>query len=164
MGAQPAALSATYVDFKIIRTRSTAQIILEVPLEEADRALKILGGVPRPDVERWVAVARLNPAAPATEGEKPRKRWSELPRAQQAALACQDVAFQDFLMRRPAFKDAAALCTAKDSPDWPAETVRVICDVRSRADLNTNDSAARKWDALYLQYLTDTGRMAEARG
>jgi hypothetical protein len=56
---KPAAFSATYSDFKVIRTRDTAQFIFEVPLEAADHALNILGGVPQPMKERWVAIARL---------------------------------------------------------------------------------------------------------
>jgi hypothetical protein len=59
MNDKPAAFSATYSDFKVIRTRDTAQFIFEVPLKAADHALKVLGGVPQPMEERWVGIARL---------------------------------------------------------------------------------------------------------
>ena len=59
MDEKPAAFSATYSDFKIVKTRDTAQFIFEVPLKAADHALNVLGGVPQPMEERWVAIARL---------------------------------------------------------------------------------------------------------
>ena len=56
---KPAAFTATYSDFKVIRTPDTAQFIFEVPLKAADHALNVLGGVPQPMKERWVAIACL---------------------------------------------------------------------------------------------------------
>jgi hypothetical protein len=56
---KPAAFSASYSDFKIVKTRDAAQFIFEVPLKAADHALKVLGGVPQPMEERWVAIAML---------------------------------------------------------------------------------------------------------
>lgn len=56
---KPAAFSATYSDLKVVKTRKVAQFIFEVPLEAAGHALNVLGGMPLPMEERWVAIARL---------------------------------------------------------------------------------------------------------
>lgn len=165
-----AALSGTFSDFRIVKGRKIAQLVVEIPLEEADRALKILGGVPLPDVERWVAVARLNPERASSNGKtsefgsenegstpsaraKPHRRWSELPRSQQAAIACHDPQFQAWVTAGapdPNEEDAAAL-------------VRMECRVDSRRELDTDPVAGRRWDAYYTEYLQATGRLAEAR-
>lgn len=55
----PAAFSATYSDWKVIKTRQVVQIILEVPLKAAGHAYNVLGGMPDFENEGWVAVARL---------------------------------------------------------------------------------------------------------
>lgn len=60
MTDEPAAIRASFSDFRIIKGRKQAQLILEVPIEEADNALAVLGGIPQPQSDCWVAVARLN--------------------------------------------------------------------------------------------------------
>ena len=57
--SDPAAFRAVYSDWRLIRTRKVVQVVLELPLEEADRAYSALGGMPRPDAEVWCGVARL---------------------------------------------------------------------------------------------------------
>ena len=56
---KPAAFSATYSDWKVIKTRQVVQIVLEVPLKAADHAYNVLGGMPTFEAEQWFAVARL---------------------------------------------------------------------------------------------------------
>jgi hypothetical protein len=56
---EPSAIKATFADFKIVKTRKLAQLIFEIPIEQADSALAALGGIPRSDAERWVAIALL---------------------------------------------------------------------------------------------------------
>lgn len=58
----PAAFSATYSDWKVIKTRQVVQIVLEVPLKAADHAYNVLGGMPNIESEGWFAVARLTKA------------------------------------------------------------------------------------------------------
>ena len=55
----PAAFSATYSDWKVIKTRQVVQIVLEVPLKAADHAYNVLGGMPNFESEKWFGVARL---------------------------------------------------------------------------------------------------------
>lgn len=59
----PAAIAGTFADFKLIKTRSACQLVIEVAIENADAALSALGGVPQPGQEKPVAVARLEPEA-----------------------------------------------------------------------------------------------------
>jgi hypothetical protein len=54
-----AAFKATYSGFKFVATRKVAQIVLEVPSEQAMRVLECLGGMPDGANERWCAVAVL---------------------------------------------------------------------------------------------------------
>lgn len=61
---KPAAFSATYSDLKLIKTRKVVQFVFEVPLEAAEHAMNVLGGMPSPMTENWFAIARL---------EKPRE-------------------------------------------------------------------------------------------
>ena len=72
---QATPIKATFSDFRIIRGRKVASLCFEVPIEGADAALAALGGLPRPDAERWYAIVALaqhaaseRPSAP----EKPR--------------------------------------------------------------------------------------------
>lgn len=55
-----AAFEATFTDWRLIKGRKVVQVVLEVPLELADRAYQALGGMPDPAGSVWVAVARLN--------------------------------------------------------------------------------------------------------
>lgn len=55
----PAAFSATYSDLKLIKTRKVVQFVFEVPLEAAEHAMNVLGGMPSPMSEKWFAIARL---------------------------------------------------------------------------------------------------------
>lgn len=61
---KPAAFSAYYSDWKVIKTRSVVQIVLEVPLKAADHAYQVLGGMPNFEAEKMVAVARMEEQAP----------------------------------------------------------------------------------------------------
>jgi hypothetical protein len=177
------AILATFADVKFIRTRSTMQLVLELPIEQADEALKALGGVPQPGTERWVGVAlapkeRKESAKIALEkhldenreglsgitdtirGEtaKPHRPFNSLPLSQQAGIRCNDGQFHDFL------------CIREDTPDIPEEQVpdlvRAICLISSRAQLDTNDICAQKWRKLeeeFQAYLTDLRYAGTAR-
>lgn len=60
-----AVFKAAYADWKLIKTRKVVQICFELPLETADLAYRVLGGMPNPAAETWCAVARLNPVVGA---------------------------------------------------------------------------------------------------
>jgi hypothetical protein len=153
MTASPAAFDATFADWKLVKSRKVVQIVLEIPMEQSDLAYQVLGGMPNHAAEAWVAVARLSAGSSngrtadfesANEGSTPspatkaRKRWSELPLSQQAAMRCNQKAFQEF-------------CECPDK-EWVEQHVRTVCGVSSRRELNTNEAAARKWRALDQEY------------
>ena len=146
-----AAFSATFSDFKVIRGRKVCQLVFEVPIENADAALAALGGVPRPDAEIWVGVARLAPCAaskPANEAAKAiegpseyeKRKWRDLRPAQQAALRCKQPAFQRFV---------AEVHNADDISEQSAiEVVREACCVASRSDILEGTRAATWWRVM----------------
>ncbi len=96
------AIRATYSDLKLVKTRKVLQLIFEVPIEEADNALRVLGGMPRADAETWVGIAPITEEAATrapTRADKPKRRMAELSRAQQAGILCNDARFHQFLER-----------------------------------------------------------------
>lgn len=140
----PAAIRATYSDLRFVKSRKVAQITLEVPIEEAANIVAMFG-TPNPASETWVALARLGGASvPQAAPEKERRRFSELPPAQQAALKCQDEAFRRWLWEAHYFPT--------EDEDDVAEWIRVQCEVKSRADLNTNPEAAERWLTLLREF------------
>lgn len=129
----------TFADFKLIKTRKVAQLVVEIPIEEADAALAALGGLPRSDVDRWVAVARLDMAAANTPHEKEHRNFWELPFVQQAALKSKDEKFQLFM------------CGMHSEQDCAYE-IRKHCGVDSRADILPGTEAGNKWLALLREF------------
>lgn len=83
-----------------------------------------------------------------------RRRFRELPRAQQAALKCQDADFQAWLN---------SLGNCCPNGDVAAVIVRKMCGVESRSALSTDAEAGKRWDALLLEYEQATGRFAVER-
>jgi hypothetical protein len=138
----PAAFRACYSDWKLIRTRKVVQIVLEVPIEEADAAYQVLGGMPNPAESFWCAVARLKPDAPE---KKTKREWHELPPAQQAGIRCNEPAFAAFLRE--------CWPTAWVQYGDPAAVVRHICRVQSRSQIKPdNPESVRAWQALNNAY------------
>lgn len=140
----PAAIKATFSDFKLVRGRKVAQLVLEVPLEAADQALSALGGLPNPASETWVALARLDPnAKPDAQppaAPKERRRFNAMLPAQQAALRCKDEAFQRFM-----HEEGHSPSMAEDDV---TAAVRNYCGVISRSELATQPTAQARWSDL----------------
>lgn len=161
------AISATFSDFRIVKGRKVAQLIFETPLEAADEALRMLGGLPRPDAERWVGIAPLKAkptAAPAPVANdappKERRPFHTLPRSQQAALLCNDHRFWWWL------SDKEDRRIGPPPPGHPpyveteqeaADAVRSMCGVASRRDLDQPDHAL-KWDRMVEEFSAASGR------
>src|SRR6266581_3120392 len=110
---QPSAFKACYSDWKLIKTRGVVQVVMEVPLAEADAAYKVLGGMPDVSREQWFGVAALKlaqtekEAMPNPERSKPidarpqpnsapagaKRDWKELQPQQQAGIRCAEPPF-----------------------------------------------------------------------
>lgn len=149
---------ATFADFKLIKTRGQAQLILEVPIEHADRALRALGGVPAGD-ERWVGIVRVTAeAARRALGQavepKENKEETEADRAIKAAHAMAgDDRFQNWLRTRKGFRMPVG-----GAFDTAIQYIRQRCGVASTTEFRTKPRALSSFYALQDEYLQDTGQ------
>lgn len=136
---KPAAFRATYSDLRFIKTRKVAQIVLEMPLEQADAFLAAFG-TPNPAEEKWCAVARLvdHPAEEA-QPEPDHHGWHELRPSAQAAIRCDDPLFWRFIMVNTKERAVAA--------------VREACGVKSRSELDKRHDARVLWEHLDGQFI-----------
>lgn len=146
MDDAPAAIRASFADFRLIKGRKQAQLILEIPIEGADAAIAALGGIPQPQSDRWVAVARLNGVERPEPEPKEKRKWEDLKLSMQASIRCNEPAFWKFL--ESDMRGSGNIRNAEDA----AEFVRRFCRVDSRSSLNTNPSAALDWRGIEAQY------------
>jgi hypothetical protein len=141
-----AATLATFADFKLVKSRKLAQLVFELPIEQADAALKALGGLPNPASEAWCGIARVQPKAstePLKAVERPRKRWEDLTPAQRAGIRCGEPDFSAFIIER--FANHARGNSA-------ADFVREYCEVGSRALIEKGTRAEQRWNLLESSY------------
>lgn len=211
------AIRATFADWRTVKTRKALQLIFEVSLEQQAEVLAILGA-PMPDVDTWVAIARLKPDAGAITREALAKlnalmaNEQALPHdagehpvdAKPGAEARQgdpQASLRD-AEERPAVPDVPQTPTRQGEPSersrqakaryaamtpqeqavvraarlpddprfqawaWgydPADYVRGVCRVKSRAEIATNPEAYRRFIEMETAYLAGTGQMAEPR-
>lgn len=125
------AIQGTYADFKIVKSRSVAQFIIEIPIEKANDAVAAFG-LPDTHLEKWVAIALLNQAVV-------KKNEDAAKAIQQAGMLCKSKPFGKFL------KDKG-LAVNEDDPQSIADGLRSVLGIRSRTDFH-NDSEAL--DAFY---------------
>lgn len=172
-----AAFQATYSDWRIIKGRKVVQVVLELPIEKADEAYQVLGGMPIAANEIWCAVARLKGGDATDQGqkevpnssiaetkprpvqspgsagaEKVRRSFDEMSPAQQAGMLSNERAFQRFLEEK--YSDNwYRNVTVPDVCPYPAEvaasTVRDLCQVMSRRELNQRTA---EWTDLVRAY------------
>lgn len=150
------AFKAVYSDFKLVKTRGVIQVILEVPVEQADAAYEVLGGMPQPSKERWFAVAALAPGAAAAKPDpvdqprpdRAKRDWRDLPASQQAALRCDDATFRAFLNE----EKPNALRGVVNGELSAKLAIYELCQITSRSDLDTNHKARVIWHQIDSQY------------
>ena len=132
-------LKATYADLKTVKTRSTCQLILELPIEALTDVVALLGA-PVPGNEVWVAVARLRPEAvqiePEPEQLAPPRKSASL--AQIAGILCNEGAFRKFIRA--------------ETVDEAADYIRNHCRVSSRANIDGNPDATAAFNTLKGEY------------
>ena len=163
-----AAISGDYCDLRFVKGRKVAQIIIEIPIEAAGVFVQAFG-TPQPDKTVPVALARIHPPRPVCtcdlpagsehlpgcpsaptlkqqleksiehEDTKAKRSWSELPRAQQAGIACEADNFRRFLV-------------AQYGNAPPDDLVRKLCHVSSRREFDSDPEAGKRWDTLYSHY------------
>jgi hypothetical protein len=129
-----AAIDAEFVDFKLIKGRKVVVICLEIPLEKADRALAVLGGIPNPAESRYVAVARLE-----TQPAKVEKPKGPTP-SQRAWALCQSQRFRTWMGLHSG--DAETM----------AAILRDQLAVQSRGDLDRDPEARARFETLEREF------------
>jgi hypothetical protein len=135
-----AATQGTFADFRLIKGRKVCQIVIEVPIEQADQALAALGGLPQPATEAWVALARLETKTRVVPIKPDNTKLSL-----EAVMRCKEPLFWRFLTTQtvqPVENETDAACV-----------VRVLCGVESRSGLNTDPKAATLWRVLSAEFL-----------
>jgi hypothetical protein len=169
---QPAAFSASYSDWKLIKTRGVVQVVMEIPLADADTAYNVLGGMPDVARENWFAIAPLklpraekeNNTTPIRTAAQPqpdvprsgwgeagspfmakaKRDWRAVPYPQQAGIRICEATFAAYLR--------------EEHPDEWHETgeadacVKFICNINSKRELLTNHKAALLWHQLDTAY------------
>lgn len=130
-------LKATYADLKTVKTRSTCQLILELPIEALTDVVALLGA-PVPGNEVWVAVARLRPEAVQQEPEQLEPPRPQKSLAQIAGIICSQQAFWKYIH--------------VENEVQAAVYVREHCNVSSRSALDHNEDAALAFRTLNTDY------------
>jgi len=142
-----AIIQAEYVEWRMVKTRSSLQLIFEVPLEAQQHVMQALG-VPLPNVSTPVAIARLRASVePAPQiahdnddGKPPR------PLSQIAAILCGVGAFQQYIWETSDGWDH------RPTTDEAAEWLRSVCGIKSRTEINTNADAQRRFKEIRSGY------------
>ncbi len=145
------AFRATYADFKLIKTRGVVSVSFELPVEQAQAALDVLGGMPIAATEVWCAVARLETKTPLTApnpetSAHSKQAFRDMRMVNQAGILCDDVAFRKFLAEN--FKRDIT------SADDAAAYVREYCGVKSRSDIRPRCFSGNRWTRLVDEYRT----------
>lgn len=86
-----------------------------------------------------------------------KRRFNDLPNAQQAGMLSNDVQFQKFAGERSIKTGVQLPSTAA------AEFICIYCDVTSRRDLNTDADAAHKFQTLRTDFDAWSGRISTPR-
>ena len=123
----PAVIQGDYCDLRFVKGRKVCQIVVEIPIE-AGGAFVAAFGTPDPSKGIPIALARIDPTA------QPERKGGKL--AQRAGILCGEGAFQKF----SASRDGVAV-----DAEEAAERLREYCGVASRADLDHDEAAARKF-------------------
>ncbi len=142
----PAVVQGVYADYKRVPSRKTFQLIVEVPIEQAQEVHKAFGE-PNPLGATWVAVALLNPEhaklkqafKDSVEAEKKGGRL-----AKQAGMLCGEVSFRTFLRE----KHGEDVHTDEDAKQF----LYMYCGIDSRKELDHNTSAADNFDQIDGEY------------
>lgn len=139
------AVRGTFADFKTVKTRGVCQLIIEVPIEAADNALTLLGGVPQAKAEQWVGIAPIAaPKASATPTETEAPKLKGGPICKRAVLLCKNPDFRNWWMGFSAMHtDAERLAKERMWKDF---------NIESRAELDHNPSAAALFEQLERHY------------
>lgn len=146
MNAPAAIITGSLVNMRNVGTHKSVALTVHVPEELAQQVIAAFGW-PTAATPVAVALARLNPNAKLDAqpeaGPKERRRFQDLPPAQQAAMRCNEPAFQQYLFER--------FGIAKDEPSAAAQ-VRKWCNVGSRSEIRAGTEPGSFWTSLNDRY------------
>lgn len=159
-----AAISGCFADYRLVKSRSVLQLVVEVPVERQEEAFAALG-YPVPGAEIHVALARLvafpaspeAPAAPSARSEQGRARYAASTERQQAVVRAAQYP------KDKRFREWMAWNGGLGSEEDTIKRIREECDVKSRAELLTNDQAYTAFLHMEGQYREWAGMMPEMR-
>lgn len=137
-----AVVQGTYADLKFVKSRKVAQVTIEIPIEGAEAFVRAFGA-PNPAAEIPVALARIEPEAAEKTRKDPseKRKWADMPLAQQAAIRCGEKAFWRFLSEEITSDAAPPI----DSQEAAAELVRAECGVSSRRHIEESPRSSARW-------------------
>lgn len=163
-----AIFTASFADLKIVRTRSVAQIVLEIDLAHA-QAFVAAFGMPLPGVETPVAIARLEPDraaaitadvvtpevdAPVEPAPPPKAERAAPPAGynavQDCAMRCAEPHFQRWLVGH--YRMEGMPINPMQQTNWVTAQVRGLLGIQSRKELATNTEARDRWIDLVSLY------------
>ena len=131
-------VKGTYADFRVVKTRKVLQMVIELPIEQADDFTKKFG-MPNPSIEKWVAVAYLN-----DEEKNVPDEYTKI--VQMAGILCKTPKFGEFINHR--FKSEINI----NDGEAIASALRSVCGIASRSDLSTNEIARKSFLDLHTEY------------
>lgn len=155
-----AAISGCFADYRLVKSRSVLQLVVEVPVERQEEAFAALG-YPVPGAEIHVALARLvttpEPKAASDRSIQGRARYAASTERQQALVRSaqypKDARFRKWAVER-GYEDTEAAAI---------EFIRYECDVKSRREIEENDGAHRRFLAMETDYKIWAGLLPEVR-
>ena len=146
--SDPLAIAGDFADLKTVKSRATIQVIIEFPIEQGERIVRMFG-FPQPSNPAKLALARLA-ETPQIEGHAQpangngKRSWRDLTGPVQAGIRCAEPAFWTFL------REAGG--SNVNDEDGAANYVRLACGVHSRAEIATKKGAAVLWHDLDTRY------------
>ena len=132
-------IRGTYSDFKLVKTRNVAQMVIEVPIEQAEEVIQMFG-LPRTHEERWVAVAALN-VEPVQRSERATQA------IQLAGMLCNAPSFGVWLRDHRGFPDLD-----QNSAEAVAVALRSLLGVESRTELHNSPEVVVAFNRLKGEY------------
>ena len=150
-----AAIEGQLVSIKNVSTHKSACLTIHVPEEYALKVIEAFGW-PTMVAPVHVAIARMGdgsagdlPSGSTTTpaaATKEKRKWDELSIAQQAGIMCNEKGFQRYV------SEAVGKRPDEVDTDAAATYVRTLCGVNSRAHIEGNETASRKFHALRISY------------
>lgn len=169
MSENLAVIRATFSDFRIVKGRKQAQLIFELPLEQAqDAVLKL--GMPNPSEPAWCAIALLDMAKTqepqsSAKSEAAKKAYRDMPEWKKAAtrcvMLCKDGRFQDWLRDK---QRRGRNWSNLDREQVTAGCLKDQLRIESRSEIATDERAYQAFIALEQEFRMATGQAAEVRG